>query len=132
LLRFESLTVGRKFPATPFLVGPELVDAYVEVTGDDDPAYRGPSGILPPGLAGVWSRLAYANDYRLPAGGFMASQDLYLVGTARVGEALLLSAEVTALGDVERRELTLECQACDASGAPVGGSRIAARWGATP
>lgn len=132
LLTYEQLLVGRTFSARTLLVTPELIDSYVAVTGDDDPAYRGSQALVPPGLAGVWARLAYADGYRLPPGGFMASQDLFLFGAARVGEALMLSAEVVARGDVDKRQLTIECRARDAAGDAIGGSRIEARWGATP
>jgi hypothetical protein len=132
LLTYESLTLGRAFPTRSFLVTPDLVADYAAITGDDDPAYCGDGGIVPPGLAGVWARLAYAQGHRLPAGGFMASQEVHLFGLAAVGGALLLSAEVAARGHPERRELTLSCEARDATGRPIGSSRIDARWGATP
>ena len=132
LLTFEEMSVGRSFPPRPFVVTSETLASYIDVTGDDDPAYHGTDGIVPPGLAGVWARLAYADGHRLPPGGFMASQQLTLLASARIGESLLLSAQVVARGEVERRELTLECHARDSAGQPVGGSRIEARWGATP
>ena len=128
LLTYAALTAGRTFPTRFVEVTEETVSEYIAVTGDDAAVFRGPGAVVPPGLAGVWARLSYADGRRLPPGGFMARQTVHLLGATPVGR-LGLSAEVSHRGDEDRREVTLNCVATDAAGTPVIRSTIDARWG---
>ena len=129
LLTYASLAEGRRFPSRLLPATAELVAEYVAVTGDDDRAFRGDDAVVPPGLAGVWARLAYVEGRRMPAGGFMARQAVHLLGPAAVGTDLKLAALVARRGDEAKREVTLECSVADSTGVPVLRSTIDARWG---
>ena len=137
-LTFSSLTAGRRFTPLTFSVPTELVRTFSQLTGDDNPLYHdaeaarsagldGP--VVPPGLAGVWARLSYLGEHRMPPGGVMAGQRFAFDAPARVGETLTLGAEVAEQepGDPKRRVL-LACTARRADGAVSGQVHIDARW----
>ncbi|HEX4307696.1 MAG TPA: MaoC family dehydratase [Solirubrobacterales bacterium] len=139
LLPFSEFDGGRAFAPVEFASSPELVAEFVAATGDDNPLYSDPdaaraagfeSPVLPPGLAGVWARLAYASRHRLPAGGVMAAQDYRLERPIAVGSKLELDAEALPV-DLEdpKRRVTIECRARFGD-AVVGEVTIDARWGA--
>jgi acyl dehydratase len=141
LLEFASLHPGRKFGPSRFQVGAELVAEFIALTGDDNPIYRDDAAartaglegpIVPPGLAGVWARLAYATGYKLPPGGVMAAQRYRILAPIPVGKVLTLDAEVLEadLHDPKRR-VVLGCRARDGERV-VGTVEIDARWGAAP
>jgi acyl dehydratase len=139
LLPYSEFDRGRAFAPVEFDASPQLVAEFVAATGDDNPLYtdaeaaraagfEGP--VLPPGLAGVWARLAYASRPRLPAGGGMAAQDYRLEQPIAVGSALELDAEAGPVDlDDPKRRVTIECRA-RLGDAVVGEVTIDARWGA--
>jgi acyl dehydratase len=139
LLPFAEFDGGLSFAPVEFDASPELVADFIAATGDDNPLYtdgdaaraagfEGP--VLPPGLAGVWARLAYASRHRLPAGGVMAAQDYRLEQPIAVGSTLELDAEAGPVDlDDPKRRVTIECRA-RLGDAVVGEVTIDARWGA--
>lgn len=139
LLPYSDFDGGRAFAPVEFDASPELVAEFVAATGDDNPLYTDPDAaraagfegpVLPPGLAGVWARLAYASRNRLPAGGVMAAQDYRLEEPIAVGSTLMLDAEALPVDlDDPKRRVTIECRARFGD-AVVGAVTIDARWGA--
>lgn len=137
-LPYASLYAGREFDTQPFAVTPELVRAYVALTGDDNPLYSdaraaraagldGP--VMPPGLAGVWARRSYLARNRMLPGGVMAGQQLAFTAAVPVGETLTLSARVVEHEpDDPRRRVLLACEAHTAAGTRAGAVTIDARW----
>jgi acyl dehydratase len=137
-LTFSSLVAGRRFTPLTFGVPAELVRTFSELTGDDNPLYRDPDAaraagldgaIVPPGLAGVWARLSYLAEHRMPPGGVMAGQRFAFAAPVAVGETLTLGAHVAEQEpDDPKRRVLLACRAVRADGAVAGEVHIDARW----
>ena len=138
LLSFASLHRGRSFGPTPFSVTEELVQAFMEATGDQNPLYEDAAAaraagftgpVAPPGLAGVWARLAYVSGYSMPPGGFMVGQRFRLCGVVPVGAVLELEAGVEEADPADpRRRVSLACRARLGDDI-VATAGIDARWG---
>lgn len=137
-LAFADLAAGLQFAERAFAITEELVRAYADLTGDDNPVYRvaeaahaaGLSGpVMPPGLAGIWARRSYLARHRMLPGGVMAAQTLAFRAAVPVGEVLTLSASVAEHdpADLKRRVL-LDCRARRADGTEAGRVQIDARW----
>lgn len=138
VLDFPSLRPGRTFGPTTLRVEDDLISEFIDVTGDDNPLYgdratavsAGLSGpVVPPGLSGVWARLAYVSGFRLPPGGVMAGQDYRFFAPIPVGTALTLDAEVLEADPEDpKRRVVIGCRA-RAGDRILATVEIDARWG---
>lgn len=107
-LVFNDLTVGRLFRPLEYRVTPELVQEFMEVVGDSHPLYgtgnnADSTHIAPPGLAAIYARLSYLQDHAMPAGGVLAKQEFSFLGKIKVGDMLIVSAEVIECYEDEKR-----------------------------
>ncbi|MCY3785753.1 MAG: MaoC family dehydratase [bacterium] len=138
-LVYDDLGLGRRFPEFRYETTPELVEAFVAATGDDNPAYTDGGAaralglewpVVPPGLAGIWGRQAYLQEHRMPPGGILAGQDMVFSRPVAVGDALRIQAEVTRRWEHKgRRFVTIESTARAASSDEVCGIvRVTAIW----
>ncbi|MGB9697756.1 MAG: MaoC family dehydratase [Thermodesulfobacteriota bacterium] len=102
-LTFVDLSPGRTFRPLELAVTPELVHEYMEVVGDRHPLYFDenlakrhslPAPIAPPGLAAIYARLSYLQDYTMPSGGVLAKQEFEFHAPAHVGDILEVKAQV--------------------------------------
>ena len=133
-LLYDDLVLGRRFREFRYELTPDLVEAFVAATGDDNPAYTAAEFGLewpaaPPGLAGIWGRQAYLQDHRMPPGGILAGQDMVFSRPVAVGDTLLIQAEVTRRWERKgRRFVTIESTARNAAGQQCAIVRVTAIW----
>lgn len=137
-LSFSSMVPGRAFGPSSYVVSDDLVDTYMDVTGDRNSLYTDEAAakvaglvapVMPPGLTAVWARLSYLGEHRMLPGGVMAGQDIDLFRPVPVGATLTLRAEVvSAESDDPKRRVLLRCSAEDEAGHLIGQVRIDARW----
>lgn len=141
LLLYDRLSPGMVFPRSTFPTGRELVERYMEISGDRNEVYVDPvvaakaghpGPILPVGMSGVWARQAYLHNARMPSGGVIARMAVTALAPAVVGESLLLSAEVIELDrDDPRRQVVIVARAEVDRGVEritIGRVTIDARW----
>ena len=137
-LLYEDLQMGREFPVLEYLVTEELVRKFVSATRDDNPLYRdadlcqkqGFAGTLAPtGLAGIFGRLSYLQNHRMPPGGILAKQEMEFLNPFYVGETLCIRARVTErYTRKERNYVTIESMAERPDGEHAAVVRVTAIW----
>ncbi len=137
-LLYEDLQMGRAFPVLEYTVTEELVNKFVSATGDDCPLYtdvdlcrkQGFSGALAPtGLAGIFGRLSYLQNHRMPPGGILAKQEMEFLHPCYVGETLRVQARVTErYTRKERNYVTIESVAERPDGEHAAVVRVTAIW----
>ena len=137
-LLYDDLVPGRRFPEFRYELTPDLVEAFVAATGDDNPVYTDGGAArevgldrpaAPPGLAGIWGRQAYLQGHRMPPGGILAGQDMLFSRPGAGGDALRIQAEVTRRWERKgRRFVTIESTARDAAGQECATVRVTAIW----
>jgi len=141
-LLLRDLRVGRTFRTLEFSVTPELVDAFCNAVGDENPLFRSveaarsagyPTCVAPPGLAGIFGRQAYLGDYSMPAGGVLAGQTIEFHSPGFVGDQFRVDARVVDLLEKKGRpRVTIESTARRAAGEIVAVVRIVAMWPSDP
>ena len=141
-LLLRDLHVGRTFRTLPFLVTPELVDAFCKAVGDENPLFRNaeaakaagyPRCVAPPGLAGIFGRQAYLGDYSMPGGGVLAGQTIEFHSPGFVGDQYLVNSTVVDLVEKNGKpRVTFESVARRAEGKIVAVVRVVAMWPADP
>jgi len=137
-LLYDDLQLGREFPVFEYPVTPELVDLFIGATGDDNPLYKdaarckaeGLSGVLAPtGLAGIFGRLSYLQNHRMPPGGILAKQEMDFLNPFYVGETLQVQAAVVdRMIKKEKKYVTIESVAKRPDGEKVAVVRVTAIW----
>jgi len=138
-LTFADLPPGRTFRPLELAVTPELVQEYMEVVGDHHPLYFDenlarkyslPAPIAPPGLAAIYARLSYLQDYTMPSGGVLAKQEFEFHTPAHVGEILEVKAQVkeSYLDEKGRKRVTFFIEGRNKEGKLVSTVRLSAIW----
>lgn len=121
-LTFADLPQGRTFRPLHLAITPKLIQEYMEVVGDHHPLYFDenlarshslPAPIAPPGLAAIYARLSYLQDYTMPSGGVLAKQEFIFHAPAHIGETLEIMAQVkeSYLDDKGRKRVTFFIEA---------------------
>lgn len=107
-LVLKELDLGRKFSPFIFKITKEMVDEFMEITGDHNPLYYDTETarkagfeepVAPPGLATIFGRQAYLKDFTMPSGGVLAKQEIEFLCPVPVNTTLEVFPEV-----VERYE----------------------------
>lgn len=137
-LLYEDLPLGKEFPVFEYPITRELVDRFIEATGDDNPAYRddaacrqeGLAGaVAPTGLAGIFGRLSYLQKHRMPPGGVLAQQEMEFLAPFYAGDLLKVCARVTErYTRKEKNFVTIESVAERPGGEKVAVVRVTAIW----
>lgn len=138
-LVFTDLPEGRKFRTLEYPITEELIRDYMEVVGDWNPLYLDEtaarntslgSPIAPPGLAAIYARLSYLQDYTMPSGGVLAKQEFEFIRPFRAGDILHVNAKVieSFLDKKERKRVTFLIDAANQHGEPVSSIRLYAIW----
>ncbi len=130
-LLYEELQIGRKFEPMTFEVTPKLVAGYQRAVAGESAgaAHHGAREVAPAGLWGIWGRMAYLQNHRMPGGGILAGQDMEYVAPAYVGDVLAVQAQVTERYDrKERQYITIESTAHNQDGELCGIVRVTAIW----
>ncbi len=138
-LTFADLPAGRCFRPLEFAISPELVQEYMEVVGDRHPLYYDenlarlnflPSPIAPPGLAAIYARLSYLQDYSMPSGGILAKQEFEFHAPAYIGDILEVKAQVkeSYLDEKARKRVTFFIEARNKDKKLVATVLLAAIW----
>ncbi|NWF54042.1 MAG: MaoC family dehydratase [Syntrophaceae bacterium] len=127
-LVFADLSVGRTFKALEYPVTPELVQDFIETVGDRHPLYE--EGFAPPGLAAIYARLSYLQEYAMPSGGVLAKQAIEYQNPIKIGDILKVQAKVMESYEDEkkRKRVTFLIEAQDQKGMPVSTTRLYAIW----
>jgi acyl dehydratase len=127
-LVFADLPVGRTFKALEYPVTPELVQDFIETVGDRHPLYE--EGFAPPGLAAIYARLSYLQEYAMPSGGVLAKQAIEYQNPIKIGDILKVQAKVMESYEDEkkRKRVTFLIEAQDQKGMPVSTTRLYAIW----
>ncbi len=75
----------------------------MDVVGDYHPLYFDeelarrfslPAPIAPPGLAAIYARWSYLQDYSMPSGGILAKQEFAFHAPVHIGDVLEVKAQV--------------------------------------
>lgn len=138
-LTFADLHQGRTFRPLELAITPELVKEYIEVVGDNHPLYFDenlarkhslPAPIAPPGLAGIYARLSYLQDYTMPSGGVLAKQEFVFHAPIIIGDILEVKAQVkeSYLDDKGRKRVTFFIEAKNKEGKLTNTVSISAIW----
>ncbi|MEM4724321.1 MAG: MaoC family dehydratase [Candidatus Hadarchaeum sp.] len=102
-LVFSDLKEGRTFRPLVFTASEEMVRQYMQTVGDENPLYwdkkvcerEGFAGpVAPPGLAAIYARCSYLQDYVMPSGGVLTRQELIFEAPIMVGETVEVTATV--------------------------------------
>jgi len=138
-LIFSDLAVGRTFRPLEYPITQELVKGFMETVGDRHPLYWDEafalksslgSPIVPPGLAAIYARLSYLQDYTMPSGGVLAKQEFEFLRPIWVGDTLKVEAKVVEsyLDEKERKRVTFFIQAENPKAEVVCKIRLYAIW----
>ncbi len=138
-LVFADLPVGRVFRPLEYAVTKDLVQDFMEVVGDRHPLYwdekltqQAPprSLMAPPGLAAIYARLAYLQDYRMPSGGVLAKQEFEFHHPIGIGDTLLVKAKVTEsyLDEKGRKRVAFQIEAENQKGKRISTIRLNVYW----
>lgn len=138
-LTFADLPQGRTFRPLELAITPELVKEYIEVVGDNHPLYFDenlarkhslPAPIAPPGLAAIYARLSYLQDYTMPSGGVLAKQEFVFHAPVIIGEILEVKAQVkeSYLDDKGRKRVTFFIEAKNKERELISTVLISAIW----
>lgn len=137
-LLYEDLQLGKEFPLFEYPITRELVDKFIDATSDDNPLYNDEdlckeqgllSALAPTGLAGIFGRLSYLQNHRMPPGGILAKQEMQFLGPFYVGDRLLVRARVTErYTKKERNFVTIETVAERTDNEAVAVVRVTAIW----
>jgi len=137
-LLYQDLPLGKEFPVLAYPVTRELVDRFIAATGDDHPLYRDEVSckaqglaacLAPTGLAGIFGRLSYLQQHRMPPGGILARQEMVFLHPFYVGETLQVRARVTErFTRKEKNFVTIESSAQRPGGEEVALVRVTAIW----
>ena len=137
-LLYEDLQLGKEFPVFEYPITRELVDKFIAATSDDNPLYTNEElckkqglvcALAPTGLAGIFGRLSYLQNHRMPPGGILAKQEIQFLGPFYVGDTLQVRAKVTErYTKKERNFVTIESVAERAQKEQVAVVRVTAIW----
>jgi acyl dehydratase len=105
-----------------------LVQDFIETVGDRHPLYE--EGFAPPGLAAIYARLSYLQEYAMPSGGVLAKQAIEYQNPIKIGDILKVQAKVMESYEDEkkRKRVTFLIEAQDQKGMPVSTTRLYAIW----
>lgn len=128
-LLYEDLTPGRKFAPLVFPLDRKLVDRYQRLIEGTEERYTGPNSLAPLGLATVWARKSYLEEYSMPPGGVLLGQTITSLAPTQVGEVLYVQAEVVSREERDgKRNASIRAVAVLSDGRPCVEVLIAARW----
>ena len=137
-LLYEDLPLGKEFPVFEYPITRQRVEGFEAATGDDNKMYRdealcrrqGLAGaVAPTGLAGIFGRLSYLQNHRMPPGGILAKQEMEFIAPFYVGEVLKVRARVTErYTKKEKNFVTIESVAERPGGENVVVVRVTAIW----
>ena len=137
-LLYQDLQLDKEFPVLEYPITREFVDKFIDTTKDDNPLYNDEelckkqgflSTLAPTGLAGIFGRLSYLQNHRMPPGGILAKQEMQFLGPFYVGDTLRVRARVTErFAKKERDFVTIESVAERAEGEEVAVVRVTAIW----
>jgi len=122
-LTFELARELGSFPDFEFKIEPEQLAEYRRLTGIESHL-----DILPPGYAGVFGRLGYLRQHRMPPGGVLLGQDIRWLAPARAGLPLIVGAKVTHAEERDGKRTIVFLTTARQSGEIVAQVRITARW----
>ncbi len=129
--RYDDVAVGDIFPTDPlrFEVSQNLVDGFLEATGNEDRRYRGDGAQVPSMLASVYL-IDLLNARQSPPGGIHAKQSIRFFRPLKAGEVITLQARVVEKYiRKERPYVVSEFEAKGEDGTPVSSGRITSIWG---
>lgn len=138
-LTFADLPPGRSFRPLKFPVTPDLVKEYMETVGDHHPLYFDEklarkkslkTPLAPPGLAAIYARLSYLQDYTMPSGGVLVKQEFEFHDPVYIGEILEIRAQVEESYQDEkgRKRVTFFIKGRNEEGKLVTTVRLSAIW----
>ncbi len=138
-LTFSDLPVGRTFRPLEYPITRDLVQEFMETVGDRHPLYREEgsaqrthlkSPIAPPGLAAIYARLSYLQDYAMPSGGVLAKQEFDFHEAIYIGDTLKIKAKVmeSYLDEKGRKRVTFFIEAENQQSQPISTVRLYAIW----
>jgi len=138
-LVFADLPAGRTFRPLEIAVTADLVREFMEVVGDHNPLYWDEKSVpqaltgslmAPPGLAAIYARLAYLQDYRMPSGGVLAKQEFEFHHPLRIGDTLRVKAKVmeSYLDEKGRKRVAFQIEAENQMGDRISTIRLNVYW----
>lgn len=137
-LLFADLHMGRKFDPLTYPITEELIETYMDTVGDRHPLYQGDAGVdegpdvalAPPGLAAIYARLSYLQDYSMPSGGILTKQEFDFTGPMRIGDILNVRAEVTEsfVDEKKRNRVAFLIEAKNQNAEPISTIRLHTIW----
>ena len=131
--RFEEVAVGDVFPSDPlvFPVAEDVVDRFLEATGNDGSLYAGKDGArrAPSMIASVYL-IDLLMARRSPPGGIHAKQAIRFHRAINVGETLSIQAKVVEkYVRKDRPYVVSDFETKAADGSLVSTGRVTSIWG---
>lgn len=131
-LLYADLHEGRKFNPLAYPVTQALVEGYMDTVGDRNPLYQGDAAVAlaPPGLAAIYARLSYLQDYTMPSGGVLIKQEFDFTTAIRIGDTLTVISEVVEsyIDDKKRNRVTFHIKATNQHNEPISTIRLYVIW----
>jgi hypothetical protein len=137
-LLFQDLFAGREFRPFVFPVTGDFVEKFLEVIQDKHPFYSRketikPSAslgrIAPQSIAGIYSRLSYLQDHRMPFGAVLIAQDYEFYHFVRIGDILISKAKVIESYQKEHRKfVTIKVTTHNQKDEKISLVRLFIRW----
>jgi acyl dehydratase len=138
-LVFADLPAGRTFRPLEVAVTKDLVQEFMEVVGDRHPLYWDEKSVpqtlagslmAPPGLAAIYARLAYLQDYLMPSGGVLAKQEFEFHHPLLIGDTLRVKAKVTEsyLDEKGRKRVAFHIEAGNQKGERISIIHLNVYW----
>ncbi len=137
-LSLSLLEPGKKFRPFVLEVSEEFVNAFAHSVNDDSPFYFDAAAareagfelrIAPAGIAGIWGRRSYLEEYRMPGGGVLLGLTYEFERPVFVGETITARAEVREISERKGRPLvTIRTEAENQNGDRIGAVELRLIW----
>ncbi len=137
-LKISLLEPGKRFRPFVIEVTNDFVRAFAEAVNDDSLIYFDDRvardagfarGIAPAGIAGIWGRRSYLEDFRMPEGGILIGLSYEFDCPAYVGDTITARAEVKEISERKGRPLVrIRTEAENQRGERIGSVELSVIW----
>lgn len=137
-LSLSLLKPGKRFRPFVLEVSSEFVQAFKEAVSDvsqyqidESPAKEAGflGKIAPPGIAGIWGRRSYLEDYRMPGGGVLIGLAYEFERPVYIGDILTARAEVKDITERKGRPVVkIRTEAENQRGEKIGAVELSLIW----
>jgi 3-hydroxybutyryl-CoA dehydratase len=137
-LNLSLLEPGGTFRPFVLDVTEDFIRAFEDAVNDDDPIYLDDHaardagfarGIAPAGIAGIWGRRSYLEDFRMPGGGILVRLSYEFERPVYVGDTITARAVVKEISERKGRPLVrIRTEAENQRGERIGAVELLLIW----